>query len=148
MKLKKISLFYGITIAIVIIVYFLILSFFGLHKYPVYSAVDIFIVGVGLYKKNTKGVFKYQKGFWVMFRAGIIATLIITSFFALYITELNPGFLRELLTTWKEDYSLNPSIAIFGLALMGFSTSISFSLIHMQLFKRSWNTKDGKKHTL
>ena len=139
MKLKKISLFYGITIAIVIIVYFLILSFFGLHKYPVYSAVDIFIVGVGLflliskYKKNTKGV---------------IATLIITSFFALYITELNPGFLRELLTTWKEDYSLNPSIAIFGLALMGFSTSISFSLIHMQLFKRSWNTKDGKKHTL
>lgn len=145
MKLKNIPLFYGIAIGITIIIYFLILSIFGLHKHPVYSAICIGIMGLGLffliskYKKDTTRIFKYQQGFWAMLRAGIIATIIITVFFALYITELNRGFLKEMLTTWKEDYNLNPGIAIFGLALMGFSTSLVFSLALMQLFKRSWN---------
>lgn len=154
MKLKKTSLFYGIAIAAAIIVYFLILSIFGLHTYPAYSAFDIVIMGIGLYlliskyKSDNPEIFKYQGGFWVMFRAGIIATLIITVFFAFYITEFNKGFLMEMLTTWEKDYSLEPISAIFGLALMGFSISLVFSLSFMQLFKRTWNTEEGKKHQL
>lgn len=54
----------------------------------------------------------------------------------------------EILPNWKQDYNLNPPIVIFGLALMGFSSSISFSLIHMQLFKRSWNVKEENKQSL
>jgi len=56
--------------------------------------------------------------------------------------------MQQMLTTWAEDYELRPGVVLLGLALMGFSTSLVFSLVHMQLFKPSWNTKEGKKHTL
>lgn len=71
--------------------YFLLLSIFDLHKYPIYSALNIVIIGVGLflliskYKKGTRGNFKYQRGFWAMFRGGMIANFIITAFFLLFI---------------------------------------------------------------
>ena len=100
------------------------------------------------FKDKTEGIFKYQEGFWAMFRSGIIATFVITVFFLLYITEVNDVFLEKLLTVWKEDHNVKPGTVILGLALMGFSTSLILSLTYMQLFKRSWNTREGKKHTL
>lgn len=154
MKQTKISPLFGIYIGCTMIGYFLLLSFFGLHKYPIFSAFNLIIMGVGLYftisryKNQQKGVFKYQNGFWAIFQAGIVATFIIVAFFALYITEFNDGFLGELLTTWTTDYDLKPGLAMLGLALMGFSTSIIFSLLLMQLFKRTWNTKEGREHRL
>lgn len=154
MKRSHLPIWYGTFIGVVAIMYFLLLSMFGLHENPFYSSANIVFFGVGLfllivkYKQDTTGIFKYQDGFWAMFKAGIIATFIITAFFLIYITELNRSFLGEMLTTWKEDYDVQPGTVIIGLTLMGFSTSLVFSLIHMQLFKRSWNTKEGKKHTL
>lgn len=154
MKRSHLPIWYGIGIGAAAVVYFLLLSLFGLHENPFYSSANIAFFGVGQFllivkfKQATEGLFKYQDGFWAMFKAGIIATFIIAAFFLVYLTELNPDFLQEMLTMWKEDYDLKPGTVIFGLTLMGFSTSLVFSLIHMQLFKRSWNTKEGKKHTL
>lgn len=154
MESKQLPLAYGLFIAAAVIVYFLILSLFGLHRHPVLSAANIVVYAVGQfllvskYKSRIWGTFKYEDGFWAMFKAGIIATIVICIFFLLYLTELNPGFLQELLTTWEEEYDLRVGPVILGVALMGFSTSLIFSLIHMQLFKPSWNTKEGKKHTL
>jgi len=154
MKRSRLHLIYGIGIGAAAIVYFLLLSLLGLHENPFFSAVNILFYGIGFFllitkfKERTEGIFKYQEGFWAMFRAGIIATLIITGFFLLYITELNDGFLQEMLTMWKEDHNVKPGTVILGLALMGFSTSLVLSLAYMQLFKRSWNTREGKKHTL
>lgn|SRR5690606_738051 len=145
---------YGVAIGAVAIGFFLFLSLFGLHRNPIFSTANFFFFGVGLfmliqrYKRRAEKSFTYQDGFWAIFRAGSIATLIITGFFLVYITELNPGFMQQMLTTWAEDYELRPGVVLLGLALMGFSTSLVFSLVHMQLFKPSWNTKEGKKHTL
>lgn len=154
MKQNKISPLFGTYIGCAMIAYFLLLSLIDLHKKPIFSAFNIIIMGVGLYytiskyKNEQNGVFKYLNGFWVIFQAGIIATFIIVAFFALYITELNDGILTEMLTTWKTSYDLTPGFAVLGLALMGFSTSVICALLLMQLFKRSWNTKEGRKHEL
>ena len=154
MENRRLPLVYGLYMAAAAIAYFLILSLFGLHRHPVLSVVNLAIYGVGQFmlvskfKAGARGTFKYEEGFWAMFRAGVIATIVICIFFLLYITELTPGFLQELLTTWKEEYDLRVGPVILGIALMGISTSLVFSLVHMQLFKPSWNTKEGKKHTL
>jgi len=154
MKQSYLPLLYGSSIGAAAIGYFLLLSLFDLHKNPFYSAANIVFFGIGLfflvlrYKNSTGSDFKYQHGFWAMFKAGIIATFMITTFFLFYITELNTSFLAEILTAWKEGYNLSPNIVVFGLVLMGLSISLVFSLIHMQLFKKSWNTQKGEKHTL
>lgn len=154
MDRKNLPLLYGIGIGTVAIAFFLFLSLFGLHRNPLWSSVNFVFFGLGQflmiqrYKQLSTGGFHYQDGFWALLRCGIIATFVITGFFLVYITELHPGFLREMLTTWKEEYGLGAGMAIMGLALMGFSTSLVFSLIHMQLFKPTWNTAEGKKHRL
>ncbi|MER3375024.1 MAG: DUF4199 domain-containing protein [Allomuricauda sp.] len=154
MKQSYLPYWYGTCIAAAAIAFFILLSLFDLHTNPFYSAANIIFFGAGLFllglkcKNTANGDFKYQYGFLAMFKAGVFATLIISAVFLLYITELNTSFLAEMLTVWKEGYSITPNIVVFGLVLMGLSTSLVFSLIHMQLFKKSWNTEKGEKHTL
>ena len=150
----KIPILYGIIIATCLAAYFLILSIFGLHINPVYSIFNGVIMAVGLwlalkaYRKSKGNKFKYQKGFSLIFITGINATVIFVIFFGLYATELNPGFLDQLINMWATFYNTTIGIVLFTIALMGISTSIVLALAYMQLFKDSWNTKEGKKHTL
>ena len=153
MKKSSIPLYYGGYIALGLIAYFLLLSLFGLHKNPVYSVLNIIIVGAGMYAmilkyRHAKGPkFKYQKGFAALFTTGVIATTIFTAFFAIYASELNPDFLTELITMWETEWFVNIGLVVFTVALMGFATSIVLALSYMQWFKNSWNTKEGQKHT-
>lgn len=150
----KIPIIYGFGIAIILIAYFLILSLFGLHVNPLYSIFNGVIMAVGLflalkaYRKSKGNKFKYQKGFSAVFITGVNSTIIFLIFFALYATELNPDFLDQLISMWATFYSTEIASVLFTIALMGFSTSIVLALTYMQLFKDSWNTRDGKKHTL
>lgn len=153
MKRSSVSLVYGIFIAVGLIAYFLLLSLFGLHKYPIYSSFNMVITGIGIYlaikkyreKKGAK--FVYQKGFTVGLTTGFIATVIFTGFFAVYASELNPRFSNELITMWETDWFVNIGMLIFTVALMGFATTFVMALAIMQRYKPSWNTKDGQKHT-
>lgn len=153
MKKSTVPVFYGIYIAIGLIAYFLLLSLFGLHRNPVYSVFNMVITGVGMffaikkYRSDKRGKFVYQKGFTVGLGTGFIATVIFTGFFAIYASELNPGFMEELITMWETDWFVNIGMLIFTVALMGFATSFVLSLAFMQLLKESWNTKDAQKHT-
>ncbi len=145
---------YGVAIAAGLIAYFLILSIFGAHKYPIFSLFNGVIMGVGMFaaiknyrdKKGNK--FKFQKGFMASLLTGFNATIIFTIFFGLYSTEFNPGFLDELITVWIKDYNTSIGIVLFVVAVMGFATSLVLTLAYMQLFKQSWNTREGSKHTL
>jgi positive regulator of sigma E activity len=153
MKKSSIPLMYGIYIAIGLIVYFLILAIFGLHKYPVYSVFNIVITAGGMflaikkYRRQKGAKFKYQKGFTAGLTTGFIATIIFTAFFAIYASELNPEFSRELVTMWEADWFVNIGMLVFTVALMGFATSFVLALSFMQLLKDSWNTAEGRKHT-
>ncbi|UAB84409.1 DUF4199 domain-containing protein [Zunongwangia sp. SCSIO 43204] len=153
MKKSPYPFVYGALSAIILIAYFLILSVFNLHQNPVFGLLNLPIMAAGMwllikkYKTENLNHFNYKKGIWALFRCGVITTLIYTGFFALYITNLNPEFLKDLIPIWENDYHTNPGIAIFTVALMGFSFSAALSLTYMQLFKRSWNTKEGNDHT-
>ncbi len=154
MKNIRIPIKYGVAIAAALIAYFLILSIFGAHKNPVFSLFNGVIMAFGMYEsikhyRSDKGSkFKYQKGFMSGLLTGFNATIIFTIFFGIYSTELNPGFLDELLTMWRSDYNAGVGIILFVVGIMGFATSFVLTLAFMQLFKDSWNTVEGNKHTL
>lgn len=153
MKRSSVPLLYGSYIAVGLIAFFLILSLFGLHKYPIISAFNIVITGLGMflaikkYRTIKKAKYVYQKGFTVGLATGFIATVIFTAFFAIYASELNPDFLNELITMWETDWFVNIGMLVFTVALMGFATSFIMALVIMQRYKPSWNTKEGQKHT-
>lgn len=153
MKKLSVPLLYGIFIAIALIAYFLLLSLFGLHVNPAYSIFNMVITGGGIflaikaYRDKKGGKFKYQKGFAAGVTAGFIATVLFTGFFALYTSELNPNFQDQLITMWETDWFVPIGMLIFTVALMGFATSFVVTLAIMQLYKPTWNTSEGKKHT-
>lgn len=153
MKKSSIPILYGVYVAIGLIAYFLLLSLFGLHKYPAFSVLNLVITGAGMFlaikrfRAESGAKFKYQKGFMTGIVTGFIATVLFTGFFAIYTTELNPGFDEELITMWETDYFVPIGMLIFTVALMGFATTFVLSLTFMQLLKDSWNTKDAAKHT-
>ncbi|HKL36089.1 MAG TPA: DUF4199 domain-containing protein [Salegentibacter sp.] len=153
MKNFSVPIKYGFLIAIGLIAYFLILSLFEVHIYPLFSLFNGVIMAAGMWLalkayRNTKGSkFKYQKGFMASLLTGFNATIVFTLFFALYSTELNPDFLGDLINMWRTDYGTEIGIVLFVVAVMGFATSLVITLAYMQLFKDSWNTKEGQKHT-
>ncbi|MDR6299544.1 DUF4199 domain-containing protein [Mesonia maritima] len=153
MKNKAISLRYGFGISILLIIYFLLLSAVGLHTKPIFSLVNGLITGVGIYyaiksyRAHKKEKFKYQKGFMTGLTTGFLATLIFTVFFGIYASNIDNDFANDLLNNWEADYSTGLGLLLFVVAVMGFATTLVLTLSFMQLFKDSWNTKAGKKHT-
>lgn len=145
---------YGVAIAAGLIAYFLLLSLFGAHVNPAYSLFNGVIMGYGMfeaikhYRLQKGDKFKYEKGFTATLLTGFNATIIFTIFFAFYVTELNPNFLDRMINMWITNYNTSVGIVLFVVAIMGFATSLVLTLAYMQLFKNSWNTKRGKKHTL
>lgn len=138
---------FGIAASGSLIAYFLILSLFQLHVDVFYSLFNAVITGFAIYEaikyfKLKKGKdFTYGGGFVAGLITGGVATLIFTLFFALYSTELQPGFLEELSTKWANTYRSFEAIVFLVVATMGFTTSLVLTLSFMQLFKNSNNKK-------
>ncbi|WP_335965781.1 DUF4199 domain-containing protein [Galbibacter sp. PAP.153] len=154
MKNQNISIKYGVVTGILLTAYFLLLAMVKLHIQPVFSFLNVIITGTGIYwaiktlKKSKGGGFKYQHGFSAGLITGFTATVFYTIFFSLYIIELNPDFTHNFMAKWKFDWFANTGMLIMTVLLMGLATTMVLSLAFMQLFKDSWNTKEGKKHTL
>lgn len=153
MKNFSVPIKYGLIIAVGLIVYFLILSLFNAHIYPLFSLFNGVIMAGGMwlalkaYRSSKGAKFKYQKGFMASLLTGFNATIVFTIFFAFYATELSPDFLGNLINMWRTDYGTDIGIVLFVVAVMGFATSLVLTLAYMQLFKDSWNTKEGQEHT-
>ena len=153
--MKNISypLLYGFIVAAGLIVYFLILSIFGAHTNPAYSIFNMVILAVGIYfavhryKKEHPAKFKDQTGFSVGLTTGFIATAIFTFFFGLYASEINPGFIDRLLTVWEFDWHINLGMVLFTVGLMGAASTVVVTFALNQLYKDTWNTKEGREHT-
>lgn len=150
MRKQSIPIRYGVSTGVVLIVYFLLLAIVGLNSNPAFSFFNAVITAGGIYlsiksyrrHKSTK--FRYQKGFMAGIFTGFYATVIFTIFFAIYFAN-NDAFAQAL-----RDHIIidtNAGLLIFGVALMGFASTMVVTLSLMQLFKDSWNTKDGNRHT-
>ncbi|WP_282112162.1 DUF4199 domain-containing protein [Maribacter stanieri] len=138
---------FGVAASGCLIAYFLILSLLQLHVNVFYSLFNAVITGFAIYEsikyyKLKKGsTFSYGGGFMAGLITGGVATLIFTLFFAVYSTELQPGFLEELSTKWASTYRSFEAIVFLVVAIMGFTTSLVLTLSFMQLFKTSNTTK-------
>lgn len=146
MKAYALPVKFGIITSGSLIVYFLILSLFGLHTNICYSLFNTIIVGYGIYGaikyiKLTDPSLSYRKGFMVGIVTGFVATLIFTLFFAFYCTEINTGFLKELSEVWFRNYKTSVGILFFTVAIMGFATTVVLTLSFIPLFKVSNNLK-------
>ena len=145
--MKKITLpvRYGIAISGSLIAFFLILSLFGLHTNPAFSLFNGVITAFGIYeaiktyKLKEGSKFNYTNGFTTGIITGFVATFIFTVFFTFYATEINTGFLVELLEVFKGDYNVDIGLVAFSVAIMGFATTVVLTLSFMQLFKGSRN---------
>ena len=144
---------YGIGIAVVLIAYFLLLKLFGLHQYPVLSAVNGLIYGGGMFMaikhyNSRKSKLKYEKGFEVGLFCGGIATILFVAFMAIYMYQIDTEFAANILEGWGEQYERGTLILLVMLVFMGFATTMVLTLTFMQLLKKSWNTPDGNRNTL
>lgn len=151
MKKLTIPITYGFALAGCLILYFLLLSVVGLHTNPFLSIFNGVIAGIliygGLkkYKAEKGSHFKYQKGFMAGLLTGFNATIVFTIFVAIYASSLNPEFLNNM--QWRLTGDTGLAVFLFEVVIMGFATTLVLTLSFMQLFKDSWNTQDGNRHT-
>ncbi len=149
--MKKLALpsKFGWLIGASLIIYFLILSIFSLHTNPMFSLFNGVIMGYGLSRffrryaksKTINHKIKYETGFSLGFLTGLNATVIFTLFFVLFSTEIQPGFLEELIGNWRTHYNTPGGLVYFVVFIMGISTTMIMTLFFMQYYKVSWNLK-------
>ena len=142
----KVYTTYGIGTAILLIAYFLLTKLIGLHQYPVLSAANGVIIGGGIFfaLKKFKALntdFQYQDGFQLGLFTGGLATIIFSTFMALYIFMIDTQFAKAVLDSWHLNFNKGSLILIISLVIMGFSTTFILTLSFMQLLKESWNQK-------
>jgi hypothetical protein len=61
-----------------------------------------------------------------------------------YATEVNPGFLPELLSVMNGGLNADIGMVTFVVAIMGLATTVVSTLTVMQLFKNSGNISQNK----
>lgn len=146
----KIYTKFGVGIAVVLIVYFILLKLVGLHKYPVLSALNgvIYAAGIWMAMRNYQNNPKYEKGFTVGVMTGGLATIIFTVFMAIFMFQIDTEFAVNLVKNTGFQYASGATMLLVALVIMGFATSFVLSLTYMQLLKKSWNTPEGKRNTL
>ncbi|WP_034041954.1 DUF4199 domain-containing protein [Wocania ichthyoenteri] len=145
MKTITLPIRFGLVTSAVLIAYFLILALFNKHTNPVFSFFNAVITVFGIYeavrlkKLRDAELFSYGEGFKTGIVTGFVATLFFTLFFLFYATEINPGFLPNLLEKLNGQFNLDIGMITFVVAVMGFATSVVSTLTVMQLFKNSKN---------
>ncbi len=148
MKRLALPIRFGIATSGCLIAYFLVLSLFNLHTNVFFSLFNGIITGFGIYEAikyfrlQEKYNFNYGLGFTSGLVTGTVATLIFTFFFALYSTELNPDFLKQLSFRWSNGSESFKGIVFVTVAIMGLATTLVLTLAFMQLFKTSKHTKN------
>ena len=151
MKKSKLPLIFGIGIAVVLMLVFLVFAALGLHVYPIFSLINGAIMAYGifmavkLYKKEKGANFKYEKGFTASFLTGMNATILFTIFFVLYSSLIEPNYIKTMIGNWSSHYKTSEGLVIFVVFVMGMATTMVLTLAYMQLFKDSWNTKRTKE---
>ncbi len=149
----KVYTTYGIWIAILLIAYFLLIKLIGLNEYPLLSAFNGIIFGFGIYLALKKFSTidhdsKYERGFEVGFLSGVIAAVLFTIFMAIYMYQIDTKFAYNIMEQWNMEEDLSVFMLLITILIMGIVTSLILTFSFMQLFKKSWNTKDGNRNTL
>lgn len=142
--MSRLYLRYGVGIALMLVVYFLLTKLLGWHRYPILSAANGLLFGAGIlfalkkYKQQAAD-FDYVKGFMMGLYTGGLATMLFTAFMAIYIFQIDTEFAQAILGSWNLNYNKGGLILILSIGMMGFSTTVVLTLAFMQLLKETWN---------
>ncbi|NJX15323.1 DUF4199 domain-containing protein [Tamlana crocina] len=145
MKNISLPIRFGLVTSAVLIAYFLVLALVDKHTNPAFSFFNALITGLGIYeavrfkKIENFNSFSYAEGFKTAIITGAVATIVFTVFFLLYATEINSGFLHELLRTVNGGFNADIGMVTFVVAIMGFATTVVAALTVMQYFKKTGN---------
>lgn len=145
MKNISLPIRFGLVTSAVLIAYFLVLALVDKHTNPAFSFFNALITGLGIYeavrlrKLQNFSDFSYGEGFKTGIITGAVATIVFTIFFLFYATEINSGFLDELLRTVNGGFNADIGMVTFVVAIMGFATTVVASLTVMQYFKKTGN---------
>lgn len=146
MKDLSIPIRFGIVTAAVLVAYFLILALIGKHTHPAWSFFNAVITFFGIYeaiklaKLHDENNFTYEEGFKDGLITGGIATILFTSFFLVYASELDNDFIPQLSSYLDKNIETNVGMVTAIVAVMGAATTVICTLTVMQWFKRSKNT--------
>ncbi|WP_418602214.1 DUF4199 domain-containing protein [Hwangdonia sp.] len=150
MKTLSLPIRFGLVTSAVLIAYFLILALFDKHTNPVFSFFNAVITVFGIFDavrlqklKDTES-FSYGEGFKTGIITGFVATFFFTVFFLFYATEVNPGFLSQLLENIDGVFNVDIGMVTFIVAIMGVATTVISTLTVMQFFKNSGNILQKK----
>lgn len=148
--MKKISIIYGILIAMGLICYFLIIRLLGLHEEVMLSIVNALIFGLGLYLtiKNLRAKdpnMNYETGFAAGMVSGSVATGLFTLFMAIYMYQIDLSFSEAIMQRWNMEVNLSTFMLVLMILTMGAVTTLVLTLSFMQLFKKTWNLKPAKR---
>ena len=141
----SVALRYGFFVTTALIAYFLVLRLFGLHENPwlrlfngVAMAIGIFYA-IKYYKLMMGEAFTYVDGFKTGLITGFIGTILFTSFMAVYMFHIDPGFTQKLLGEWFDNYGQGAGILVFIVLVEGLASTVVLTLTFMQIFKKSNN---------
>ncbi|EGV42266.1 DUF4199 domain-containing protein [Bizionia argentinensis JUB59] len=136
---------FGLITSIVLIAYFLLLALIDKHTNPVFSFLNAFITAFGIfetvryYKLEQGDKYTYTGGFMAALTTGIMATVIFTIFFLVYITEINSDFLPQLLEVVNVGTPVSIGVITVVVGIMGIATTVISAFTVMQYYKKSWN---------
>ncbi len=141
----KISIKYGLIVAITLIAYFLILKLFGLHDNPWLRLMNGVVMCLGIYyavkyyKLSFVEDFTYINGAKTGLLTGFVATVIFTLFMAVYMFHIDVPFTERLIGDWFSNYEVSANLLVFIIFIEGLASTVVLSLAFMQLFKKSRN---------
>ena len=133
---------FGLVTSAVLIAYFLVLSLFNNHTHPAFSFFNAVITALGIfevirYKKiQNYNSFSYGEGFKTGIITGFVASFLFTLFFLFYATEINVGFLTDMLNQINGSLSIDIGMVTFVVFVMGLVTTVISTFTVMQFFKK------------
>lgn len=141
----SVALKYGLFITISLIAYFLVLRLFDFHEYPWLRLFNGIAMSAGIYyaikyyKSISSDNFSYINGMKTGLLTGFVATILFTTFMAIYMFHLDPAFTEKILGEWFNNYGTGAGILVFVILIEGLASTVVLSLAFMQLFKKSNN---------
>ena len=145
MKYSKMSIRYGVRIALALIAYFLLMRVSGLLEVYWLRLLNGVIMGYGIYKVvqackiESQEYFSSFEAFAAGIRSGVLATFIFVVFVFVYMFLIDPAFSSKMMQIvgWE---TTNPIRMILIVILIeGIGSSVVLSLTFIQLFKTSNN---------
>lgn len=138
---------YIIGTTIVLIIYFLLMQWFGFAGSAWLSIPNIIFMFLGMtgairavYMKQGDR-FRYMDGFLSGLAMGFLVTILFTVFFAIYIFELAPDYSVDIMGGMFKGYKAGEAELTLATLLFGLATTIILALTIIPVFKQSWNTR-------